>query len=91
MRVEPYLQPDGGVAGIRYKDGGIAQSNRVGGTVQHLADAQAALEMEKRTRDRFRKLARELQAGLEKGLCDELAAEEEEHAAMLETELEQVG
>jgi rubrerythrin len=52
---------------------------------------QAALEMEKRTRDHFKKLARELPAGLEKELCEELAAEEEEHVAMLETELEQVG
>jgi glutamate synthase (NADPH) small chain len=52
---------------------------------------QAALEMEKRTRDHFKKLARELPAGLEKDLCEELAAEEEEHVAMLETELEQVG
>ena len=52
---------------------------------------QAALEMEKRTRDHFRKLARELPAGLERDLCGELAAEEEDHVAMLETELEQVG
>jgi len=51
---------------------------------------QAALEMEKRTRDHFQKLARELPAGLEKDLCEELAAEEEDHVAMLETELEQV-
>jgi len=50
----------------------------------------AALEMEKRTRDHFRKLARELPAGLERDLCEELAAEEEEHVAVLETELEQV-
>ncbi len=50
----------------------------------------AALEMERRTRDHFRALARELPAGLEKELCDELAAEEEEHVAMLETELEQI-
>jgi rubrerythrin len=49
---------------------------------------KAALEMEKRTRDHFRKLARGLPPGLEKELCDELAAEEEEHVAMLETELE---
>ena len=52
---------------------------------------QAALEMERRTRDHFKKLARELPAGLESELCAELAAEEEEHVAMLETELEQVG
>ncbi len=51
---------------------------------------RAALEMERRTRDHFRKLAAELPEGLEKELCEELAAEEEEHVAMLETELEQV-
>ena len=52
---------------------------------------QAALEMERRTRDHFRKLAAGLPDGLEKDLCSELAAEEEEHVAMLETELEQLG
>jgi len=51
---------------------------------------QIALEMERRTRDHFRKLAGELPAGLEKDLCGELAAEEEEHVAMLEGELEQL-
>ncbi len=51
---------------------------------------QAALEMERRTRDHFRALARDLPAGLERDLCEELAAEEEEHVAMLETELEQI-
>jgi len=52
---------------------------------------QAALEMERRTRDHFRKLAADLPAGLEKDLCGELAAEEEEHVALLEGELEQIG
>ena len=52
---------------------------------------QIALEMEKRTRDHFQKLARELPAGLEKDLCGELAAEEEEHVALLEGELDQLG
>jgi len=52
---------------------------------------QSALEMERRTRDHFRKLAGELPDGIEKELCQELASEEEEHIAMLETELEQVG
>jgi rubrerythrin len=51
---------------------------------------RAALEMERRTRDHFRKLATELPAGLEKELCGELAAEEEEHVALLEGELEQI-
>jgi len=52
---------------------------------------QAALEMERRTRDHFQKLARELPDGLERDLCGELAAEEEEHVALLEGELEQLG
>jgi rubrerythrin len=51
---------------------------------------RAALEMERRTRDHFQNLAKELPAGLEKELCGELAAEEEEHVALLEGELEQV-
>ena len=52
---------------------------------------QAALEMERRTRDHFHKLAREVPEGLERDLCEELAAEEEEHVALLEGELEQLG
>ena len=52
---------------------------------------EVALEMERRTRDHFRKLAADLPAGLEKDLCGELAAEEEEHVAMLEGELEGLG
>jgi rubrerythrin len=52
---------------------------------------EISLEMERRTRDHFRKLAGELPPGLEKDLCGELAAEEEEHVAMLEGELEQLG
>jgi rubrerythrin len=51
---------------------------------------RAALEMERRTRDHFRSLARSLPHGLEKDLCEELAAEEEEHVALLEGELEQM-
>jgi rubrerythrin len=51
---------------------------------------RAALEMERRTRDHFRKLAAELAPGLEKDLCAELAAEEEEHVALLEGEIEQL-
>jgi rubrerythrin len=57
-----------------------------------LADLyHAALEMERRTRDHFQKLAQGLPEGLEKELCQELAAEEEEHVALLEGELEQAG
>jgi rubrerythrin len=48
-----------------------------------------AIEMEKRTRDHFRRLASELPEGPERDICLELAAEEEEHVAMLETEREQ--
>ncbi|HLK65384.1 MAG TPA: hypothetical protein VKU19_18220 [Bryobacteraceae bacterium] len=51
---------------------------------------QQALEMERRTRDHFRNLARELPAGLERELCEELAAEEDEHVALLEGEMEQL-
>lgn len=51
----------------------------------------AALEMERRTRDHFRRLAAELPKGLEQELCAELAAEEEEHVTLLEGELEQLG
>jgi hypothetical protein len=47
--------------------------------------------MERRTRDHFRKLASGLPPGLEKDLCGELAAEEDEHVALLEGELEQIG
>ena len=51
---------------------------------------EAALAMERRTRDHFLNIAESLPAGLEKDLCQELAAEEEEHVAMLETEIEQL-
>ena len=48
-----------------------------------------AIDMERRTRDYFKKLASDLPDGPEKEVCQELAAEEEEHVAMLETEREQ--
>jgi rubrerythrin len=51
---------------------------------------ELALAMEKRTRDHFQKLAASLPEGLEREMCQELAAEEEEHVAMLETEMEQL-
>jgi rubrerythrin len=51
---------------------------------------ELAIEMEIRTRDHFRKSARELPAGLERDLCAELAAEEDEHVAFLMGELEQI-
>jgi rubrerythrin len=51
---------------------------------------QIALEMEQRTRDHFRTLARNLPAGLEKELCEELAAEEDEHVELLLGEMSQL-
>ncbi len=48
-----------------------------------------AIEMERRTRDHFRTRAEELEAGVEKDIFRELAAEEEEHVALLEGEREQ--
>lgn len=48
-----------------------------------------AIAMERRTRDHFRGLAGRLPEGPEKDICLELAAEEEEHVALLETEREQ--
>lgn len=51
---------------------------------------QAALAMEQRTRDHFRESASALPDGLDKELYLELASEEEEHIAMLETEIEQL-
>lgn len=51
---------------------------------------RAAVRMEIRTRDHFKRLARDLPPGLERDLCSELAAEEDEHVALLEGELEQL-
>jgi rubrerythrin len=51
---------------------------------------QMALDLEKRTRDHFQTLARALPPGLEKEVCEELAAEEEEHVALLQGELDQL-
>ena len=48
---------------------------------------QAAIAMERRTRDHFQNLAAQAE-GIEKDLYLEFAAEEEEHIAMLETALE---
>jgi rubrerythrin len=46
-----------------------------------------ALKMERRTRDHFREMARRLPPGLEQEICEELAAEEDEHVAMIESEM----
>lgn len=51
-----------------------------------LALYDRAIEMERRTLVHFEKLAKSLPAGMERDVCQELAAEEEEHVAMLETE-----
>jgi rubrerythrin len=48
-----------------------------------------AIAMERRTREHFRSLARLLPEGPEQDICLELAAEEDEHVALLETEKEQ--
>lgn len=48
-----------------------------------------AIAMETRTRDHFRRLALGLPAGPEREVCLELAAEEDEHVALLETERRQ--
>jgi rubrerythrin len=49
---------------------------------------QIAIDMEKRTRDHFRKLAQEADDLVEKELYQEFEAEEEEHIAMLESALD---
>jgi rubrerythrin len=51
---------------------------------------RSAIEMEIRTRDHFRQMAQNLPPGIERDLCAELAAEEEEHVALLMGELEQI-
>lgn len=48
-----------------------------------------AIAMERRTRDHFKALGGRLPPGPERDVCLELAAEEEEHVALLETEREQ--
>jgi rubrerythrin len=51
---------------------------------------RVALKAELRAREHFLELARQFPVGLENELCREVAAEEEEHVARLETELEQL-
>ena len=48
---------------------------------------ERALEMERRTRDHFRAQADSLAPGIEKEIYRELAAEEDEHIAIIETEM----
>jgi rubrerythrin len=62
---------------------GVDLADQQGGA---LALYDKAIEMERRTRDHFRLLSSELPDGPEKEVCLELAAEEEEHVALLETE-----
>lgn len=65
---------------------GIDISDANGGA---LAIYDKAIEMERRARDHFRRLAASLTEGPELEICRELAAEEEEHVALLETERDQ--
>jgi len=51
---------------------------------------RAALAMERRAHDHFLELEGDSAGGVEKELCKELAADMDEHIAMLETELEQL-
>ncbi len=51
---------------------------------------EKAIEMERRTRDHFSRRAEELPPGPEREICRELAAEEVEHVAILETEYDQL-
>ena len=56
-------------------------------TDEHIAAVyDKAIAMEQRTRDYFQKRAKALPAGTEKELYRELAAEEEDHVALLATE-----
>jgi glutamate synthase (NADPH/NADH) small chain len=65
-------------AGIDFSDGRSAQQLY-----------QQAIEMEHRTYEHFRQAAENSRPGFEKELYQELAAEEQEHIAMLETEMRQ--
>ena len=65
---------------------GVDLSDPLGGP---LGLYDKAIVMERRTRDHFRDLSRRLPEGPEKEICLELAAEEEEHVALLESEREQ--
>ena len=51
---------------------------------------EVALETEQRAREHFRQLAEQFPVGLENELCREVVAEEDEHVAMLQTEMEQL-
>jgi len=51
---------------------------------------QSALEIERRERQHLYELESECPAGVESEVCRELVAEEDEHIAALETELEQL-
>ena len=52
---------------------------------------EKALELERRSAAFFEKRASELPDGPERRICQELAAEEREHVALLETELQHLG
>ena len=55
-----------------------------------LAVYDKAIAMERRTRDHFKRRSEEFPPGPQKDVYAELAAEEEEHVSMLETEREHV-
>ncbi len=68
----------------------LFQGIRLEGTPGVAELYRSALEMERRTCDYFTRLANDLPPGVEQDVCRELAAEEQEHVAMLESELEQL-
>jgi rubrerythrin len=77
------LRPDADALLAAALFSGIDVTETRGGAV---ALYDKAIEMERRTRDHFRGLANGLPDGPEREVCLELAAEEEEHVALLETE-----
>ena len=66
---------------------GICLSEHSG--IRELYDA--ALQMERRARDQLRQMEATLPTGCGQQLCKELASEEDEHVAILESELAQIG
>jgi len=70
----------------------IFQGIDLGDAGEHVLQVyDKAIEMERRTRDHFKARADALPAGPDKEIYRELAAEEEDHVAILETEREQFG
>jgi rubrerythrin len=65
----------------------LFQNVRLGDDTSIAGLYQAAIAMERRTRDHFQTLAQQAE-GVERELYQEFAAEEEEHIAMLESAIE---